>query len=206
MGIAGSAVTNTTKSVSEVQKQANDYKFEAAKLYAQLKKQVPVIKDLNVKNIKLEGCLEDIKLKFEEEHLNHATSVQLLRVEIRRLMADRSDLKQSRLDMERGNIQTDTKVQLLQEIAEKMKMERNELQRIVFKVTKRAEDAERRIYDAKISARKIVKMESIPKSQNSLPQLETISKTKTSLKTNPELPKGSRDNITELPGTPSFLI
>lgn len=102
----------------------------------------------------MEQQLIESKLKLEEAHVNSTTSTQMLRCEIRRLMTDRSDLRQQRAEKERSTMDIERKTQVYQEIIDKLKSERYELQRQNYLIKRRADELDRKLYDSKIKARK----------------------------------------------------
>jgi predicted RNase H-like nuclease (RuvC/YqgF family) len=97
---------------------------------------------------------------MEEAHVNSTTATHMLRSEIRRLMADRSQLRQERIDNDRSALNTERKIQVFQEMIDKLKTERYDLQRSNYVLKRRIEDSERKVFDAKIKARKNVRNKS----------------------------------------------
>jgi hypothetical protein len=68
-------------------------------------------------------------------------------------MADRKDLREQRADKDRSTMNVERKTQVYQEMIDKLKSERYEYQRQNYILKRRAEEAERKFYDAKIKAR-----------------------------------------------------
>lgn len=102
----------------------------------------------------MEQQLVEAKLKLEEMHANSTTSTQMLRSEIRRLMSDRSELKQQRSDKQRTELNIERKTQVFQEMIDKLKSERYELQRQNYVLKRKFEESDRKLFDLKLKGRK----------------------------------------------------
>jgi hypothetical protein len=103
---------------------------------------------------------------MEEAHVDSTTATHMLRSEIRRLMTDRSELRQQRTDNDRSALNTERRTQVFQEMIDKLKTERYELQRSNYVLKRRSEESERKVFDAKIKARKNVEIKSEKKCAN----------------------------------------
>lgn len=77
----------------------------------------------------------------------------MLRAEVRRLMDDRSNLKQERADKQRSTMHIERKTQVHQEMMDKLKSERYDLQKQNYTLKRQVEESDRKIYDLKIHLR-----------------------------------------------------
>jgi chromosome segregation ATPase len=159
LGIAEGVKIKSDRGLEELNEESFEHKKEAAKLYSELKKMQPVVLDLQEKNKQLEFQLHDVTLKLSESHVNHGTTKQMLRSEIRRLSQDRSTLRQEMSYQDKSILHVEKDSKLHKEMIEKLKSERYELQRQVFTLKRRADDAERKYFDEKLKSRQIEKQE-----------------------------------------------
>jgi hypothetical protein len=81
----------------------------------------------------------------------------MLRSEIRRLVEDRGDLRVRGLEREKETLHRDRKLQLLQEMTDKLKSERYELSRNNHNYQKKVELLEKKLYDANLKIRLLSK-------------------------------------------------
>ncbi|KND03985.1 uncharacterized protein SPPG_01433, partial [Spizellomyces punctatus DAOM BR117] len=154
LGITDTIRAKTANEISEAKKEAIEQKLEASKLYNELKKLQPVLDELKTKNVALEKQLIEARTQLEENDLNHTTSSQMLKTEIRRLYADRSDVRKARMADERATHGLERKYVLAREMVDKLKAERYELQKANYELKNRAEQMERRYFDAKAQSRR----------------------------------------------------
>lgn len=84
----------------------------------------------------------------------------MLRTEIRRVTLDRSLLRQDKIESGKSAMDGERNSQLHKEKIEKLKAERYELQRAVFDLKRRADDADRKHFDLKIKFRQMEKIDS----------------------------------------------
>jgi chromosome segregation ATPase len=159
LGIAEGVKTKIDSGLQEQKDESFEHKKEAAKLYNELRRIQPILQEMQEKNKLLEHQLQEANLKLGESHINHQTTKQLLRTEIRRLSQDRSNLRQEMASLDKSNLHVEKDVQLYKEMIEKLKSERYELQRQVFNLKRRADEAERKYFDAKLKARQQEKVE-----------------------------------------------
>ncbi|KAL2913632.1 hypothetical protein HK105_206792 [Polyrhizophydium stewartii] len=155
IGINDAVKTKTNSELAESKNEAFEQKLEAAKLYNELRRIQPVLDDLRQKNKTLEQQLHEARLKLEEAHVNNTTSTQMLRTEIRRLYQDRSELKHIRSENEQASAKIERKTELFREMVDKLKSERYELQRANYALKRKAEEMERKYFDAKLQARRM---------------------------------------------------
>ncbi|TPX65655.1 hypothetical protein SpCBS45565_g05040 [Spizellomyces sp. 'palustris'] len=156
LGITDTIRAKTANEIAEAKKEAIEQKLEASKLYNELKKLQPVLEELKTKNVALEKQLIEARTQLEENGLNHTTSSQMLKTEIRRLYADRSDVRKARMADERATHGLERKYVLAREMVDKLKAERYELQKTNYELKNRAEQMERRYFDAKAQSRRNV--------------------------------------------------
>jgi chromosome segregation ATPase len=181
LGIAEGVKTKIDHGLQEQKDESFEHKKEAAKLYNELRRLQPLLQEMQEKNKLLEHQLQEANLKLGESHVNHQTTKQLLRTEIRRLSQDRSALRQEMANLDKSNLHVEKDVQLYKEMIEKLKSERYELQRQVFNLKRRADEAERKYFDAKLKARQQEKLEIKKQIQQTIqgqlnaPKLETLS-------------------------------
>nr|KAJ3422477.1 hypothetical protein HK105_007856 [Polyrhizophydium stewartii] len=135
IGINDAVKTKTNSELAESKNEAFEQKLEAAKLYNELRRIQPVLDDLRQKNV--------------------GTSTQMLRTEIRRLYQDRSELKHIRSENEQASAKIERKTELFREMVDKLKSERYELQRANYALKRKAEEMERKYFDAKLQARRM---------------------------------------------------
>jgi chromosome segregation ATPase len=168
LGIAEGVKTKIESGFEVIKDESFEHKKEAAKLYNELQKLQPVIQELQEKNKLLEHQLHEATLKLGESNINHQTTKQLLRTEIRRLSQDRSTLRQEMAQQDKSVMHVEKDKQLYKEMIEKLKSERYELQRQVYDLKRRADDAERKYFDAKLKSRQNEKTEMKKMIQKSL--------------------------------------
>lgn len=149
LGITDVIKSKTLQQTGEAKKEGIESKFEAAKLYSELKKLQPIIDELREKNAVLERQLIESRLQVEEVQLNDTTTTHMLKAEIRRLNQDRASVMKSRLTDEKSSSVLERKYLMTKEMLEKMKAERHELQKSCFEMKCRAEDMEKRYKELK---------------------------------------------------------
>lgn len=77
----------------------------------------------------------------------------MLRTEIRRLDQDKTALRQEKTQQQKTLNNAEKDKQLSRELIEKLKADRYELNRQVYNLKKRADESERKYYDAKLKIR-----------------------------------------------------
>ena len=116
----------------------------------------------------------------------------MLRTEIRRLSQDRSHLRQDKAEYDRSVMHAERNTQLYKEMIDKLKTEKYELQKAVFDLKRRADEAEKKHFDLKIKLRQLEKLEAqkAEKKMNSLVNLDSQGKSKllSTMDSNSELP------------------
>ena len=83
----------------------------------------------------------------------------MLRTEIRRLTQDRSHLRQDKADYDRSVMHIERNTLLYKEMIDKLKAEKYELQKSVFELKRRSDEADKRYFDIKMKLRQIEKIE-----------------------------------------------
>ncbi|KAH9248728.1 hypothetical protein BASA81_013618 [Batrachochytrium salamandrivorans] len=144
-----------------------EQKMESAKLYNELRRLKPMLDDLQKKNKTLEQQLSEAHLEIEKAHVNKTTSTHMLRTEIRRLYQDKKDLRKSRTENIQISMNVERNTEVLKEMVEKLKSERYELQRTNYVLKRKAEEMERKYFDAKLQARKITERQQLSQSKTS---------------------------------------
>jgi chromosome segregation ATPase len=79
----------------------------------------------------------------------------MLKTEIRRLYEDRKESNKAKLTDERSSQALERKYILAREMVDKLKTERSELQRTCFELKTKADEMERRFYDAQMQAKRL---------------------------------------------------
>eukprot|EP00842_Homolaphlyctis_polyrhiza_P005661 jgi/Hompol1/6096/HPOL_000356-RA len=161
LGITDAVKAKTATELNDSKDEAFEHKLEAAKLYNELRRLQPILEDLKLKNKTLEQQLNESRIKLEESHVNNTTSIHMLRTEIRRLYQDRSELKRVRMENEASAINIERKTELFKEMIDKLKAERYELQRANYALKRKAEEMERKYFDAKLQARRMTDKQKI---------------------------------------------
>jgi chromosome segregation ATPase len=164
LGIAEGVKHKAGKEMEVVKDESFEHKQEAAKLYNEMRKLQPVISDLTEKNRNLEQKLHESELKLQESHINHTTTKQMLRTEIRRLTQDRSTLRQDKAQFDKSVMHIERDTQIYKEMIDKLKSERYELQREVYELKRRADESDKKYFDLKIRLRQMEKIEAKRKS------------------------------------------
>ncbi|KAK6093521.1 hypothetical protein MT418_006132 [Batrachochytrium dendrobatidis] len=146
--------TKTNAELDESKAKTLEHNMEAMKLYNELRRIQPVMEDLQKKNKAMEKQLREAQLKLEEADINSTTSKQMLQAEIRRLYQDRQGLKKANAESAQVSMNIERKTELFQEIVDKLKSERYELQRANYTLNRKAAEMERKYFDAKLQTRR----------------------------------------------------
>ncbi|KAJ3342081.1 hypothetical protein HDU91_000586, partial [Kappamyces sp. JEL0680] len=166
LGISEGVKHKTGKEIAVIEEESFEHKQEAAKLYNELRKLQPIVAELQDQKSVLEQKLHESELKLQESHINHTTTKQMLRTEIRRLSQDRSNLRQEKVKSEASVVHVERNTQLYKEMIDKLKSERYELQRELYGLKRRADQSDKKYFDLKMKLRQMEKLETKRKSES----------------------------------------
>lgn len=123
---------------------AKDFQQDSSKLYNQMTKLQSQISDLKKRNSLLELKLEESRLQLEEGDVKQEKSTHMLKTEIRRVYKERKFLEKDIIEDKKFSQTMEVKHRLASEMVERLKTQRNVLQKENYQLKEKTKDLEKK--------------------------------------------------------------
>ncbi|KAJ3359040.1 hypothetical protein GGF32_009652 [Allomyces javanicus] len=123
------ARTKISNEVKDMKRDTFEQNMHMTKLYVELQRLRPKVRELEERNAILEAQLANCTLDLEESAHNTQTAVHLLKHDVRRIANDKANLVRSRMYDERAFRALEQKFQVTKEVLEKVKADKQALLR-----------------------------------------------------------------------------
>jgi len=159
-------------------KETFDERQNANQLWLELKRLKPMVEELKNRNIELEMQLADSQTRYDMQHVDSKTSVEMLKSHIRFINHEKLEMRRTRDIDDKTLSVIERKHRHLQDISDRMKAENKDLKMQNFDLNNKLAQIQKKYDNLKVqfrrwteSATKLMEMKETVKPENKLPPI-----------------------------------